>query len=66
VVDAASSLVRHAADVSMILPVSEEVSEIVDMAALCGVMGAVPAVITGVVLTWLLRKPNLEAGPAMP
>lgn len=31
------------------------------MTALFGVMGGVPAVITGIALTWLMRRPKLEA-----
>ena len=61
VVGAVSSLVRQSVDASTILPVSEMVSEIVDMAAIFGVMGGVPAVITEIVLTWLMRRPKLEA-----
>jgi hypothetical protein len=58
---AVSPPVRRAVDLSTILPVSDMVADIVEMSALSGVMGAVPAVLSGAVLAWLIRQPDLEA-----
>jgi hypothetical protein len=55
VVDTITSPVLQGVDASMILPVSETVSEIADMAALFGVMEGVPEVIRGAVMTWLMQ-----------
>lgn len=61
VVDAVSSPVRQAVNASAIPLVSEMVSDIVHIAVLFGMMGGVPAVITGIALTWLMAKSNRKA-----